>query len=137
MRCDISTVTLFICPVSCTSGQLKTLPPPLSAPLCLPFLPVICILTAPPSCSLFSYFTTSVTYLLYFIPSFVYLSSSFCSTCPAALRAPLLFVLVINCCLQAENEVLVCVVAGVCVFFVFICTYCYCRGQPPKVHILY
>lgn len=40
---------------------------------------------------------------------FVYLSSSICS-----LLAPLLFVLMINCRLQAENEVLVWIVAGVC-----------------------
>lgn len=65
---------------------------------------------------------------------FVYLSSSICS-----LLAPLLFVLMINCRLQAENEVLVWIVAGVCFctrvcacVCCVLCPFCNGRGHPRK-----
>lgn len=115
MRSDISTVALFICPVSCTSGQLRT---PLSSPSTLrcSAFPLTCDLYSHCSSLLLCIFIFyRVCHILFFlIPScFVYLSSSFCSARPPALLPPLLFVLVINCCLQPENEVLVCTVAGV------------------------
>lgn len=118
MRSDISTVTLSIRPVSCTSGQLKS---PLWSPSpCTPHcsaFPFICDLYSQRSSLLLSIFIFyNLCHILFFYSlfCFVYLSSSYCSVGPPALLAPLLFVLVINCCLQADNEVLVCLVAGVC-----------------------
>lgn len=101
MRSDISTVTLLIRPVSCTSGQLTPplfhlpLPPPLSY---LPFLlPAICILSTP-ALTLFT-----ITFFLFTL--------LFCSC-----LLLLLFRLSLGSppfgdkwlCLQAENEFIVC-----------------------------
>ena len=113
MRSDISAVTLFY--LSC---QLYIRSAPITSFICLSLHSSLftCDLyphRSPLQFLIFFIFQVSVTYCSFFYSLFccVYLSSSFCSVCPPAL---LLFVFVINSCLQAEDEALVCFVAGVC-----------------------
>lgn len=73
---------------------------------------------------------------------FVCLSSSFCSVRPPALLPPLLFALMINCCLQAENELPLCMVAGVCAVCDCFCLLCVThilqrQRTSQKVPVLY
>lgn len=90
-------------------------------------------------------FTISVK-LLFFLKilpfCFVCLSSSFCSVRPPALLPPLLFALMINCCLQAENELPLCMVAGVCAVCDCFCLLCVThilqrQRTSQKVPVLY
>ncbi len=107
MRSDFSTV-VFLSVLSAVrqvnSKHFFHLPLP-ALLAALPLLsPVICILDTLHFCSLFS----SLSYRFLILPPVLFISSpSFVLSLPSALLAPLLFVLMINCCLQAESEVLI------------------------------
>lgn len=116
--------------------------PSSSVPRCSasPFLPVIYILTA---LSFRFYHLCQTAFFLKILPfCFVCLSSSFCSVRPPALLPPLLFALMINCCLQAENELPLCMVAGVCAVCDCFCLLCVThilqrQRTSQKVPVLY
>lgn len=142
MRFDCHPYFNHSCQLYIRLSKKKTPPHSSPSPLLsflLFFLPVICILSSAHSISIF-YHVCHILCVLF--PVSFCLISSFCSVCQSALLAPLLFVFVINCCLQGA-ELGLSLHRGKCVlFFVFfLCVYESCASTveviPQKVSVLY